>query len=76
VAYSRKRGQVILINEAETNPTSVNGKSIGKGHIKNGDVLKAGHVSMQVLFEPSPVAAPPEGPPRPPHAADEIEGAP
>lgn len=51
VVWSRKRRIVMLINQAHTNPTSVNGNPVRKGPLHHGDVVKMGKTRVQVFFE-------------------------
>ena len=63
LCYSRKRSGMFLLNEADTNPTSVNGRATARSPVLHGDVIKMGHVLLQVMFEED--AAPPAPAPTP-----------
>ena len=52
VAWSGKRKEVVLINEADTNPSTLRGRSRSDDTVRHGDVIKMGHVFIQVFFEP------------------------
>jgi hypothetical protein len=87
LCWSRKRQQVLLLNEAEVNPTTVNGAVTSKGPVRHGDVLRLGHTTLQVFFEaapaappaaarPAPEVAPPDPQVAPPPAATPADGSP
>ncbi|MFN7975245.1 MAG: FHA domain-containing protein [Acidobacteriota bacterium] len=63
LAWSRKRREVVLINQAHTNPTAINGSPVKKSPVHHGDVLKRGKTKLQVFFEATVRPASPDATP-------------